>query len=159
VEAALALILLLTANGAPILAERVLGPRWSWPIDGGWKFFDGRPLLGKSKTVRGVLAAMMACPAVALLLGLPVGLGIGVALLAMLGDLLSSFIKRRLAIPPSGQALGLDQFPEALLPLWLLHEQLGIELTAVAILTCLFFVIELVLSRVLFYWHIRNRPY
>ena len=42
------------------------------------------------------------------------GLGIGllVAATAMAGDLLSSFLKRRLALAPSSQAIGLDQIPE-----------------------------------------------
>ena len=31
----------------------------------------------------------------------------------MLGDLLSSFIKRRIGIAPQGRAAGLDQLPEA----------------------------------------------
>jgi hypothetical protein len=34
----------------------------------------------------------------------------------MAGDLLSSFVKRRLNLPPSSRATGLDQIPESLLP-------------------------------------------
>jgi hypothetical protein len=35
----------------------------------------------------------------------------------MAGDLFSSFLKRRLNLPPSSPALGLDQVPESLFPL------------------------------------------
>jgi hypothetical protein len=35
---------------------------------------------------------------------------------AMIGDLFSSFLKRRLRMPPGSVAIGLDQIPEALLP-------------------------------------------
>lgn len=154
-----AMLLLLAANGAPILAERWFGRRWACPLDGGLQFFDKRPLLGKAKTCRGIAAALLLCAVIVLLLGLPLWLGILFAAYAMLGDLLSSFSKRRLAIPPSGRALGLDQIPESLIPLWLLHEPLRLNGVEVAMLVTAFFVIELGLSRLLYHWHIRNRPY
>jgi len=154
-----AIILLLAANGAPILAERLLGGRGNWPIDGDAVFIDGRPLLGRSKTYRGVVTAVVVCAGIAWAAGLSVGVGLAFALYAMLGDLVSSFIKRRMGIPPSGQALGLDQFPEALLPLWLLRNELQLESSEVLMLALAFFVIELTLSRLLYRWHIRNRPY
>jgi hypothetical protein len=40
-----------------------------------------------------------------------------VAFMAMLGDLFSGFVKRRLGMGPSDKALGLDYVPESLLPL------------------------------------------
>lgn len=40
------LLLLLVANGAPILAHKLLGETGSCPLDGGVKAWDGRPLLG-----------------------------------------------------------------------------------------------------------------
>jgi CDP-archaeol synthase len=43
------------------------------------------------------------------------GLLVGAA--AMAGDLFSSFLKRRLDLPPSSKATGLDQVPESLIPL------------------------------------------
>jgi hypothetical protein len=71
----LRLLLLLTlANTSPLVAKRLLGPRWAAPLDGGLRFFDGRPLLGASKTVRGVLVAVAACTLAAPLLGLSAGL-------------------------------------------------------------------------------------
>jgi len=70
-----------------------------------------------------------------------------VALMAMLGDLFSSFLKRRMGLAPSCQAIGLDQIPESLLPMlacWFFLPLTIVDATAI------FFVGELSLSRVLF---------
>ena len=53
------LLLLGAANTAPIVIKRVLGGRWNAPLDAGLRFVDGRPLLGPSKTVRGLVAAVV----------------------------------------------------------------------------------------------------
>ncbi|MGE0621997.1 MAG: CDP-archaeol synthase [Pseudomonadales bacterium] len=153
------LLLLLAANGSPVLGKRLLGSRLAVPIDGGGLFIDGRPLLGPSKTVRGLLLSLAVTALVAVLLGLPWSLGAGFAAASMAGDLLSSFIKRRLSVPSSGQALGLDQIPEALLPIWLYREALGVDAWGVLLLVGLFTVGELLLSRVMFRLGIRDRPY
>src|SRR6478609_4504272 len=95
------LLLLAAANTAPLVAKRLLGRRWAWPLDGGRKFLDGRPLLGESKTIRGVLAAVVLCIVAAAILRVPVLAATALAVAAMAGDAGSSFLKRRLAIPPS----------------------------------------------------------
>jgi hypothetical protein len=41
------------ANGTPVLAKKILGERLAYPVDGGGEFVDDRPLLGRSKTIRG----------------------------------------------------------------------------------------------------------
>src|SRR4051812_28167242 len=115
--AVLQLLTLLTlANGAPIAAKDLLGDRYAWPVDGGLHFLDGRPLLGKSKSWRGLLVALGACSVAAPMLGLDWRLGVVIGLAAMIGDLASSFTKRRLDLKPSSRATGLDQIPESLLP-------------------------------------------
>lgn len=92
-------------------------------------------------------------------MGLPWQLGLGVAALALVGDLLSSFIKRRMGLPPSGMALGLDQIPESLFPL--LGATLFVPLSLLDILAgvAIFFASGLVLSRILFRLNLRDRPY
>lgn len=82
-----------------------------------------------------------------------------VAATAMLGDLLSSFLKRRMGLAPSRQAIGLDQIPESLLPLLACWFFLPLTIVDVVAATVIFFVGELSLSRVLFKLGIRNRPY
>jgi hypothetical protein len=153
-------ILLLTiANGAPVVAKKVLGTRLAFPLDAGVRFFDGQPLLGPSKTIRGVVISVLTTAAVAPLLGLSLAAGGLVAALAMIGDLFSSFVKRRLKFPPSSQAIGLDQVPESLLPLLVCQETLSLTAIDVAIGVGVFVVGELILSRLLYDLHFRDEPY
>jgi CDP-archaeol synthase len=48
--------------------------------------------------------------------GLPSTAGLLVSAMAMIGDLLSSFVKRRMKLVPGSMAFALDQIPESLLP-------------------------------------------
>ncbi len=153
------LALLAVANGAPVLAKKLLARRLALPLDGGVRFLDGRPLLGASKTVRGVVVAIVATTMTAPLLGLPLALGARVGVAAMLGDLLSSFVKRRLARPPSSRALGLDQVPESLLPALLGRTALALTATDIAFVVLLFLLGEILLSRWLYRLHVRDEPY
>lgn len=115
------LALLAVANGAPLVGRALLRDRFAWPLDAGVRFLDGRPLFGASKTIRGVLLALIFTPLASSLLGLGPMAGVQIAAGAMLGDLVSSFTKRRLGRPPSSQAPGLDQIPESLVPLLTVH--------------------------------------
>lgn len=153
------LVLVLVANGTPVLATRLLGQKLAWPLDCGLRLPDGRPLLGRSKTIRGVLLSILVTAAVAPLLGLPWWAGALAGGLAMVGDLLSSLLKRRLGLPSSSRALGLDQVPEALLPLLALQATMGLAAIDVLMATLLFWVGGLLLSRLLFALGIRDRPY
>jgi hypothetical protein len=153
------LVLLGVANGAPVFATWLFGKRFSAPLDGGLKFPDGRPLFGPSKTVRGLVLSIACTTLAAALLGFEWIAGAGLAAASMLGDLLSSFIKRRLGLRAHSQAIGLDQIPESLLPLLLLRQHLGLGNGDIALIVTAFIVLELVLSRMLFRLHIRDRPY
>lgn len=153
------LILLTLANASPLVAKLAFGKHFSAPIDGGAKFIDGRPLLGPSKTIRGLLTAIVVTAAGAPLAGLDVKIGLLVGATAMAGDLLSSFVKRRLGLAASSQAIGLDQIPESLIPVlacWRAMALTGLDVFAVC---AIFFVGELVLSRLLFRLRLRDRPY
>jgi CDP-2,3-bis-(O-geranylgeranyl)-sn-glycerol synthase len=153
------LVLLVLANGAPVIGKRLLGDRWACPIDAGLKLPDGAPLLGGSKTVRGVALALAATTAGAPLLGLTWQVGALVGVAAMLGDMLSSFLKRRLHMEPSSRATGLDQIPEALLPALASQEVLRLGLAEVVSVTAAFAIGDILLSRLLFRLRIRERPY
>lgn len=153
------LVLLALANGTPVLVTRVLGERWSWPLDGGLVVWDGRRLLGRSKTVRGLLAGLAAVTAAAVAMGHPWWLGAQFALASLVGDAASSFCKRRLAIQPSGQALGLDQIPEALLPLLVCYRSLGLDPLGVLLLVTLFTLGQVLVSPLMYRLGIRRRPY
>lgn len=153
------LVILSIANLAPIVAFRLSGRRPGARLDGGLEFFDHRPLLGPSKTVRGVLAAIAAAAIVAPLLGFSPRLGAVVGGFSMLGDALSSFCKRRLDIPSSAKATGLDQIPEALLPLLVVADSLSLSTGQVAVVTLAFFALEIPMSRLLFRLGVRDHPY
>jgi hypothetical protein len=75
------------------------------------------------------------------------------------GDLLSSFLKRRLALAPSSQAIGLDQIPESLFPLLACRQELGLTAADIIMGVAIFFAGELSLSRVLCRLRFRDRPY
>ena len=153
------LLLLGVANNTPLVAKRWFGSHWLTPLDGGMMFFDGRPLLGSSKTIRGLVAAVTATALGALLLGLPAMVGALLGGGAMLGDALSSFIKRRMGFAPSSRATGLDQIPEALLPLLVLKGMLGLTLVQIAGITFAFFVLEIPLAWLTHRIGLRDRPY
>lgn len=153
------LLLLGLANTAPLVAKRWFGTRWLAPLDAGLIFFDGRPLLGSSKTIRGMVAAVVATALGAPLLGLPATVGAMLGGAAMLGDAVSSFIKRRMGAAPSSRATGLDQIPEALLPLLILKGVLGLTLGQIAAITAVFFVLEIPLAWLSHRLGLRDRPY
>jgi len=153
------LLLLLVANAAPVLTYDLLKGRAAWPADMGCRLPDGRRLLGDSCTYRGWAASVMATGLLAWALGLSLGLGIEIAVLAMAGDALSSFIKRRIGLAPGAMALGLDQIPESLLPLLAVREDFGLGWLEVAALTAIFLVAELALSRLAYRFGLRKRPY
>ena len=153
------LMLLMLANGTPLVARKILGERFSYPLDLGVEFVDGRPLFGRSKTIRGVVLAVLVTMAGAPLIGLGWEIGLLVGTLAMTGDLVSSFLKRRLDMPPSSRASGLDQVPEALFPLLACRNLLSLTMADMAAGVALFFIGEVVLSRVLYKFRLRDRPY
>ncbi len=111
------LILIIVANGAPVLAAYLPGHWLRGPLDRGRTWHDGRRLLGHSDTVRGVIASLLLTTVAALLLHQPASIGLMIAFFAMLGDAVSSFVKRRLGLGNGARAFGLDQVPESLLPL------------------------------------------
>ncbi len=78
---------------------------------------------------------------------------------AMSGDLLSSFLKRRLSLAPSSRATGIDQIPECLLPTLSICSTLGLGAFDVVSVVIIFFLGQVILSRLFFRWNIRNRPY
>ncbi len=99
----------MTANATPVFVKR------GRPIDGGKKFIDRKRILGDGKTYEGLVVGMyfglivvvsyiiLARDFSYIYWGVPSVLG------ALLGDMLGSFIKRRLNIPRGGKAFLLDQ--------------------------------------------------
>ena len=153
------LILVTAANGAPLLLARLVGARFAYPIDGGMVLCDGHPFLGRSKTWRGVAAAVLVTACAAVLMSLPWRLGALAAASAMAGDCLSSFVKRRFGLEPSSMTLGVDQVPESLFPAVACSAYLPLRPLDVALIVLVFSVGGLAMSRLFFAVGLRNRPY
>lgn len=153
------LLLVGIANGAPLLGHKLLRDRFGRALDGGARFLDGRPLLGPSKTIRGVVLALIITPLAAVACGIAAYTGLVVAFFAMLGDLCSSFIKRRIGLPSSSQAIGLDQIPESLFPLLAIRSGYALDMGEIAAMVAAFVILELLVSRVLFKFRLRDQPY
>lgn len=119
------------ANAAPL----VLGGGTA--LDRGRKFFDGRPLFGSHKTLRGLIAGIIA--------GTFVGLaespfdsrlayaGFAISVGAVSGDLLGAFLKRRLKIEPGRSFPFLDQLDFVLVGLLFGYPLFPIPLSSVLI--------------------------
>ena len=108
---------------------------------------DGERLFGSHKTWRGVVAGVLACALAAQLSGIAWTIGAGFGVASLLGDAASSAIKRRLQLSPGIEVLGLDQVPEALLPLAIFAPLLGLGVIHVAIVVVTFVVLDVLVTR------------
>ncbi|HEY9200173.1 MAG TPA: CDP-archaeol synthase [Gammaproteobacteria bacterium] len=152
-------VLIVLANGAPILARNLLGNKADYPIDGHLRFIDKRPLFGHSKTWRGLIASLVLTSLLALLLGYALQTGLLIALAAMGGDLLTSFIKRRLNLPSSSMAPLFDQVAESLFPALLVMKVFALTPWSISLLVLAFILFDLLFSRLLYKIGLRRRPY
>jgi len=153
------LFLIFAANSAPILFALLL-PNWlNCSVDGGRQGWDGHPLLGASKTWRGLVGGLT----LPTLLAIPIGwsplLGCLIGLFAMLGDLCSSFIKRRLAMSPQARATGLDQIPESLFPAFIATTFITTTWLDLIVITLTFMLVEMSISPLLYRLRVRGKPY
>lgn len=105
------------------------------------------------------MSAMVVTPLVSLLTGYGWVTGAIIAVLAVIGDVISSFIKRRMKLEPSSMALMLDQVPESLLPVIAMMPLMNLKLSDVVAVVAAFIIIELLLSQILYKIGIRQRPY
>ncbi|KAA1175765.1 CDP-archaeol synthase [Marinobacter salinexigens] len=152
-------VMLVLANGAPVVVAKVLKNRWAAPVDGGRLWADGRPVLGRSKTWRGLIAGIITCALFSLVTGLGLIFGALFGLLALLGDIVSSFVKRRLGLLSSGRAVGLDQIPEALLPMILAMFWLPLSVLDGLLIVALFTLSNIYFSPILYRLGIRRHPH
>ena len=123
------------------------------------RFTDGRPVFGRSKTIRGLLVSVVSTALAAQLTGLGWSRGALIAMMAMAGALRSSFSKRRLGMEPSTMAIGLDQIPESGFPALLAAQFVTLSITDVVAVGLLFLGGGLLVSRILYALKVRDRPY
>ena len=104
-------------NAAPLLLSSVYGKEHAHPLDMGRRFLDGRRILGDGKTVEGFLVGVICGIAFGLTglfilsdnLALLLYKGASIGLFTMLGDIIGSFLKRRLGFRCGEHAPLLDQ--------------------------------------------------
>ena len=149
-------LFLLWVNGLPPLISMLYGDRWNRPLDGGRVWQDQQPIFGPHKTIRGIIASLLGGTLAAPLLGIAWWVAGLATLLAMSGDLLSSFIKRRRALKSGTEIVILDQIFESLLPTLFLGAILNLNWGQIAAIQIVFITIAYWSSR---FWHfILNRP-
>lgn len=132
------LFLLWSINFAPPFLAQFFEQKWNAPLDGGCCFFDGNPIFGSHKTIRGVLGGILAGTLIGVIFGFPWWVGMGTGVLSMLGDLFSSFLKRRLSFISGDVVPGLDQTPEGLFPFLILGPYFSLSILYVLILIVIF---------------------
>jgi len=137
----------------------LLHHRLDTAIDFGYILPDHHPVFGESKTWRGFFGGIIVTAIAAMALGYGAGAGVLIAVYALVGDLFSSFIKRRFGMAPSSMAPLLDQVPESLLPALMMMDRFDLDMQSIIIIVCSFFVLELLLSYIFFRLGIRKRPY
>lgn len=150
--------LLLVANGAPMVLSRLRATS-GCPVDGSCRLPDGRRLFGASKSWRGVAVAIVTTAVLAWLFRLGALFGATFGAVAMLGDLTSSFIKRRLGLEAGDRALGLDQLPEGGLPAFWAWYWLGVSAWAALAAVLIFCGLNIWGSPLLYRLGLRQRPH
>ena len=125
------------ANMSPVVAAKIV-PRWKAPLDGGRVARDGKPVLGASKTWRGLVFGALAGGVTAVIQSrlaggawrddfgrgvlvrgpdvemaggyfVPLALGVAMGAGALLGDAVKSYFKRRRDLKPGAPWIGFDQ--------------------------------------------------
>jgi len=153
------LFLIIVANASPILAAYLMRDKLDYPLDAGLALFDGQRVLGRSKTIRGIVAAVGCCTGAAVIIGHPPICGFVVSVFAMSGDVASSFVKRRMRFPSSSQAPILDHLPESFLPAIVFAPDIGLKTGGVATVVTAFTLTAMILSPVLYSIGIRKQRY
>lgn len=107
IKAVLFILPAYVANMTPLIVANIVRNRR--PIDMGKYWIDGKRILGDNKSVEGFASGVLAGIIVGVALGNPFR-GFLMGLGAMVGDVLGSFVKRRLNIAQGESAPVLDQY-------------------------------------------------
>lgn len=133
--------LAMVANAAPMMVKPLIDRVSRHRVDFGRKAWDGRDVFGRNKSWEGIAAAIVVSVLASTIFvyfeGNPwwIVYGFVSAVGAMCGDLLNSFIKRRLSLGPGECFIPCDQLSfllvaHALIYLSGVYELVGVELSA-----------------------------
>lgn len=142
-----ALALLIAANATPVVVAKLMRERAGVPLDFGMRLPDGERLFGDHKTWRGLVFGVAVTAIMSRVLGLSVWIGVGFAATSLLGDALSSAVKRRMHLKPGAEMPGFDQIGEAVLPLVVFSSVLSLQPWGIAVVTAVFAFFDLALTR------------
>ena len=106
------------ANIVPVLVRKI--DFLNIPVDFNFKF-KGQPIFGMNKTIRGLFFGCLSSTISGYLIFQNPLFGLKIGFLALCGDLLGSFIKRRLSVMPGEVCFPLDQIDWSVLPLLYLY--------------------------------------
>jgi len=151
------LLFIIIANAAPILIRVLLNDYLNLAVDFGSKLSDNNRLFGAAKTWRGIFAALGAASMATWLFDYSWETGFLIAIYAIVGDLLSSFIKRRLAMAASSSVPFLDQVPESFFPAFMMMHAFYLEISSVLLLVLVFTIIDMVMTYALYHWRVLRR--
>lgn len=153
------LFLLLATNGMPVLVARIFQSHGDVPVDFGRRLRDGHPVFGSSKTWRGLISAIATSCILSIMFGYGSLFGLVFGLLVMTGDLCSSFVKRRRGLAPGTRTVGWDQVPESLIASIYAAAVLGVTWWWAVVWMLTFALVQMLLSRPLYWLRIRKNPY
>lgn len=151
------LILIVIANAAPVITSFIFSEQKLQPIDFGLKLKDEQALFGKSKTWSGLISSLILTSFCAYVLNYDISSGLIISTLAMAGDLISSFIKRRFKQKSSETCILLDQIPESVFPALAMKIIYSLSMIQVIAIVVSFIIIELILSAILLRYRRRKR--
>ena len=138
-----ALALLVAANATPLVTAKLLDKSPVAPLDFGYVMRDGERLFGAHKTWRGLMLGTAVCALAAGAFGLPAHVGVGFGAAALVGDALTSALKRRARLPPGEEVLGLDQLGEACVPLVIFARPLALNAWEIVLVTLAFISLDI----------------
>jgi predicted MPP superfamily phosphohydrolase len=113
------LLIIILANGAPPVLAAFYPQACRRKVDGGRKLPGGRTLFGGHKSWGGLIGGIAAGSLCGYLIGISLVMSFSVAALSMLGDLFTSFLKRRIRIEEGESVYLFDQVFEGAFPLLL----------------------------------------
>lgn len=141
------------------------------PIDHGRKFIDGKPVFGPHKTYRGLASGLLIGTIIGWMqeflapsIGLPRGstcLGFMLSAGALLGDLVGSFLKRRLNLKPGSPLPVIDQVGFVLMALFfgLIFDPASLPLLKAALIIALTIPIHLLTNLIAYLLHLKETPW
>ncbi len=171
-KAFIAFLPALVGNAAPLVSRNLLRGKKLTPIDGGRRLKDGQHIFGENKSWEGFIAGVVSGLLIGLLYfllfnnALWIVIGFLMGLGAMIGDLLNSFVKRRLKIKPGEPFIPWDQLSFLYIaflfiyPLEIINVSAPkITLVDLAIATYLVLILHPLTNLIAYWLRLKDRPW